>query len=80
MPAYNPLAGDMNIMLPRSPVRESMNNGSGAAAKVMDSARSTMQGNLATSRNVALILALSMGIVFALHYTGFRGTVTIGAR
>lgn len=79
MPAYNPLIGEP-MLLPRAPVREAVNDGNGVAAKVMGSAKSTINGNLATSRNVALILALSMGIVFALHYTGFRGTVTIGAR
>lgn len=78
MPAYNPLVGGGAAFMPRSPVVE--NNGNGVGAQVMNSAKSTISGNLSTSRNVALILLLSMGIVYALHHTGFRGTVTIGAR
>lgn len=75
MPAYNPMVGGMGgAYAPRSPVIEGNN---GRAAKNFGAARG-MTAHKATANNVALIIALSMGVIFALHYTGFRGTVTIG--
>ena len=48
-------------------------------AHPMNSSSNAVVDDLSISRNAALILALAIGVVFALHFGGFRFAMTVNA-